>query len=106
MSRSYLNVLDFPSAELLAQEMVRLAGNESAYLEYFWWKVVARMMVMMVIMMINTVIFFMIISMTINVVTQEHYDVHDMPEGREQAMCQLCDNLHQVVVAGIMMSAV
>ena len=35
---------------------------------------------------------------------QEHYDVHDMPEGREQAMCQLCDNLHQVVVAGIMMS--
>ena len=37
---------------------------------------------------------------------QEHYDVHDMPEGREQAMCQLCDNLHQVVVAGIMMSAV
>ena len=36
---------------------------------------------------------------------QEHYDVHDMPEGREQAMCQLCDNLHQVVVAGIMMSS-
>ena len=62
------------------------------------------MMVMMVIMMINTVIFFMIISMTINVVTQEHYDVHDMPEGREQAMCQLCDNLHQVIVACIMMS--
>ena len=27
-----------------------------------------------------------------------------MPEGREQAMCQLCDNLHQVVVADIMMS--
>jgi len=61
--RSYLNVLDFPSSESLAQELVRLAGNESAYLEYFWWK--------------------------------EHYDVHDMPEGREQAMCQLCDNLHQ-----------
>ena len=69
MSRSYLNVLDFPSAELLAQEMVRLAGNESAYLEYFWWKVVARMMVMMVIMMINNVIFIVIISITINVVT-------------------------------------
>ena len=64
MSRSYLNVLDFPSAESLAKEMVRLAGNDSAYLEYFWWKVVARMMV---IMMINNVI--MIISMTINVVT-------------------------------------
>ena len=57
-------MLDFPSAESLAQEMVRLAGNDSAYLEYFWWKVVARMMVMMVI---NNVI--MIISMTINVVT-------------------------------------
>ena len=27
---------------------------------------------------------------------QEHYNVHDMPEGREQAMCQLCENLHQV----------
>ena len=66
MCRSYLNVLDFPSAESLAQEMVRLAGNDSAYLEYFWWKVVARMMV---IMMINNVIFIMIISMTINVVT-------------------------------------
>ena len=58
-------MLDFPSAESLAQEMVRLAGNESAYLEYFWWKVVARMMVMMVIMMINNVI--VIISITINV---------------------------------------
>ena len=66
MSRSYLNVLDFPSAESLAQEMVRLAGNESAYLEYFWWKVVARMMVMMVI---NNVIIIMIISITLNVVT-------------------------------------
>ena len=65
MSRSYLNVLDFPSAESLAQEMVRLAGNDAAYLEYFWWKVVARMMVMMVIMMINNVI--VIISITINV---------------------------------------
>ena len=62
-------MLDFPSAESLAQEMVRLAGNDSAYLEYFWWKVVARMMVMMVIMMINNVIFIMIISITINIVT-------------------------------------
>ena len=52
-------MLDFPSANSLAQEMVRLAGNDSAYLEYFWWKVVARMMVMMVI---NNVIFFMMIS--------------------------------------------
>ena len=60
-------MLDFPSAESLAQEMVRLAGNDSAYLEYFWWKVVARMMVIMVIMMINNVI--MIISITINIVT-------------------------------------
>ena len=59
MSRSHLNVLDFPSAESLAQEMVRLAGNDSAYLEYFWWKAVARMMV---IMMINNVIFIMTIS--------------------------------------------
>ena len=69
MSRSYLNVMDFPSSESLAQEMVRLAGNDSAYLEYFWWKVVARLMVMMVIMMINNMIFIMIISITINVVT-------------------------------------
>ena len=38
--RSYLNVMDFPSAESLAQEMIRLAGNDTAYLEYFWWKVI------------------------------------------------------------------
>jgi len=61
--RSYLNVMDFQSAEALAQEMIRLASNDTAYLEYFWWK--------------------------------EHYTVHDMPERREQAMCQLCADLHQ-----------
>ena len=33
---------------------------------------------------------------TENADDQEHYNVHDMPEGREQAMCQLCENLHQV----------
>ena len=32
--------MDFPSAESLAQEMIRLAGNDTAYLEYFWWKVI------------------------------------------------------------------
>ena len=31
--------MEFPSAESLAQEMIRLAGNQTAYLEYFWWKV-------------------------------------------------------------------
>ena len=24
--------------------------------------------------------------------------MHDMPEGREQAMCQLCASLHQVFI--------
>ena len=33
--------MDFPSAESLAHKMLRLAGNDTAYLEYFWWKVIA-----------------------------------------------------------------
>ena len=31
--------MDFPSAASLAHEMIRLAANQTAYLEYFWWKV-------------------------------------------------------------------
>ena len=51
MSRSYLNVMDFPSAQSLAQELIRLDGNDTAYLEYFWWKVLMIMIIEMV--MIN-----------------------------------------------------
>ena len=51
MSRSYLNVMDFPSAKSLAQELIRLDGNDTAYLEYFWWKVLMIMIIEMV--MIN-----------------------------------------------------
>ena len=54
MSRSYLNVMDFPSAQSLAQELIRLDGNDTAYLEYFWWKVVMIMIIAMVMILSKT----------------------------------------------------
>ena len=71
--RSYISVLDFPTIKELAEELERLAANQKDYLEYFWWKVGAPTLLM---------------------VLQEHYDVHDMPEGRQAAMCRLCSSLH------------
>ena len=37
--RSLLRAADFASPALLARELVRLAGSEAEYLDYFWWKV-------------------------------------------------------------------
>ncbi|XP_042890421.1 glycoprotein 3-alpha-L-fucosyltransferase A-like [Penaeus japonicus] len=35
---SYINVLDFASVKDLAQYLLYLDGNDTAYNEYFWWK--------------------------------------------------------------------
>lgn len=35
---SFINVLDFPSIKDLAQYLLYLDRNDTAYNEYFWWK--------------------------------------------------------------------
>ena len=35
---SYINALDFPSVQHLAEYLKLLDGNDTLYNEYFWWK--------------------------------------------------------------------
>ena len=38
---SYINTADFASPRALAEELLRLAEDQEAYLQYFWWKVIS-----------------------------------------------------------------